>query len=165
MKIAVRLLLLAALAGLGFWLSTILFPSPEKIVLKKMSNLAAIATVKAGDGNITRATKVSNLIGYFSTDAEIIFDISGVGTRTLSGRDEIRETAAGAFTQLTSMNVLIFDATAKVAADQQSAVVTCTARVNVGDGKDFGIQELRVEFKKIDREWLITRAETVKTLQ
>ncbi len=33
MKILVRLVLLAALAGLGFWLWTVLFPSPEKILL------------------------------------------------------------------------------------------------------------------------------------
>jgi hypothetical protein len=165
MKIAFRLALLALAAGLGFWLWTILFPSPEKVVLKKVADLAATATIKAGDGNIKRATKVSNLIGYFSTDVEIVFDISGVGARTLSGRDELRETAAGAFTQLSSVNVQFFDATAKVTADKQSAVVTCTARVSVGDGKDFGIQELRFQFKKIDSDWRITRAETVKTLK
>src|ERR1019366_5029129 len=136
MKIAFRLALLALAAGLGFWLWTILFPSPEKVVLKKVADLAATATIKAGDG-----------------------------TRTLSGRDELRETAAGAFTQLSSVNVQFFDATAKVTADKQSAVVTCTARVSVGDGKDFGIQELRVQFKKIDGDWRITRAETVKTLK
>ena len=84
---------------------------------------------------------------------------------SLSGRDELRETAAGAFTQLSSVNVQFFDATAKVGADKQSAVVTCTARISVGDGKDFGIQELRVQFKKIDGDWRITRAETVKTLK
>ena len=70
-------MLLAVAAALGFWLWTVLFPSPEKIVLKKISSLAATATVSASDGNITRATKVSNLIGYFSTDAEITVDMPG----------------------------------------------------------------------------------------
>jgi hypothetical protein len=37
--------------------------------------------------------------------------------------------------------------------------------VTVGDSKDFGIQELRFQFRKLDGDWLITRAETVKTLQ
>jgi hypothetical protein len=165
MKLALRLALFAAAVGLGLWLWTILFPSPEKIVLKKIASLAATATVSATDGNITRATKVSNFIGYFSTDAEIIYDVSGVGAHTLSGRDEIREAAAGAFTQLASVKVQLFDAAARVGADQQTAEVTCTARVTVGDGKDFGIQELRIQFKKIDGDWRITRAETVKTLQ
>ena len=165
MKIAWRLALLAAAAGLGCWLWTVFFPSPEKIVLKKIASLAATATVSSADGNATRAMKVSNLISYFSSDVEISYDISGVGAHTMSGRDEIRETAAGAFTQLTSVSVQFFDAAARVGADKQTAEVTCTARVSVGDGKDFGIQELHFQFRKIDGDWRIIRAETVKTLQ
>jgi hypothetical protein len=165
MKIASHLVLLAMLAGLGFWLWTVFFPSPEKIVLKKIASLAATATVNAADGNITRAAKASNVVSDFSNDAEIVFDISGVGARTLSGRDEIRESAMGGFANVPSMKVQFFDATAKVGADKQTAEVNCTARVNVGDSKDFGIQELRFQLKKIDGDWLITRAETVKTLQ
>jgi hypothetical protein len=165
MKIASRLVLLALLAGLGFWLWTVFFPSPEKIVLKKISNLAATATISAADGNITRAAKASNVVGDFSNDAEVIFDVSGVGARTLSGRDEIREAAMGGFANVTSMKVQFSDATAKVDADKQTAEVNCTARVSTGGDKDFGIQELRFQLKKIDGDWLITRAETVKTLQ
>jgi len=165
MKIALRLVLLAVVAVIGFWLWTVLFPSPEKIVLKRISNLAATATVGAGESSILRATKVGNLIAYFSTDAEIHVDVSEVGAHTLSGRDEIREAAAGAFTQLSSLKVQFFDAVARVGLDKQSAEVTCTARVNIADGKDFGIQELKFQLKKIDGDWLITRAETVKTLQ
>ena len=165
MKIAWRLALLAAVAGIGFWLWMILFPSPEKIVLKKIAGLAANASVNAGDGNLTRATKVSNLIGYFSADAEINCDVPGIEVHILSGRDEIRQAAAGGFTQLSSVSVQFFDAAAHVAGDKQSAVATCTARVSAGDSKDFGLQELKFQFRKIDGDWLITRAETVKTLQ
>ena len=164
MKIAIRLLLLAALGGLAFWLWTILFPNPERVVLKKISQLAATATVNAGDGNITRATKVSSLIGYFSTDAQIIVNISGAGAGSLSGRDEIREAAAGGFTRLTSLNVRFLDATARIGADKQSAEVKCTAQVRTGDSKDFAVQEMCFQFRKIDGDWLITRMETVKTL-
>lgn len=165
MKIASRLVLLAILGALGFWLWTVLFPGPEKIVLKKISSLAATATVNANDGTFTRAAKVSSLISYFSTDAEIHYDVPGAGAHVLTGRDEIRETAAGGFANVTSLKVQFQDATAHVAPDKQSAEVSCTARVNVGNDKDFGIQELRIQFKKIDGDWLITRAETVKTLQ
>ena len=165
MKIAFRLVLAAAAAGLVFWLWTVLFPSPEKIVLNKISKLAAIATVSAGDGNLIRAAKVSNLIGYFSTDAEIHYDVPDGGAHMLNGRDEIRQAAAAGFMQLSSIKVQFFDAAARVSPDKQSAVVTCTARVHAGNSRDFGIQELRFQFKKIDGDWLITRAETVKTLQ
>ena len=165
MKIAIRIVLLALLVGLGFWLWTVLFPSPEKVVLKKISNLAATATINSGDSSIARLGKVSNLISYFSPDAEISYDVPGLGGRSLTGRDEIRETAAGGFAAATSLKVQFLDATARVAADRQSADVSCTARVSTGDSKDFGVQEMRFQFKKIDGDWLITKAETVKTLQ
>lgn len=165
MKIAIRLVLLAAAVVLGFWLWTILFPSPEKIVLKKISSLAATATFNADTGNIVRAGKVSNLIGYFSTDAQIVVDIPGTAAGTLNSRDEIREAAAGTFTRFKSLDVKFLDATPKVAADKQSAEVNCTAEVHIGDSKDFGVQELHFQLKKIEGDWLITRIETVKTLK
>ncbi len=164
MKIISRLLLLAGLAGLGFWLWIILFPSPEKQVLKKISNLAEIATFTADAGNFMRAGKVSNLIGYFSTDAQIIMDISGVGHGSLNGRDEIRETAAGVFMRMKSLDVKFLDAKAKIGADKLSAEVNCTAEVRADENKDFGVEELRFELRKIDGNWLITRVESVKTL-
>jgi hypothetical protein len=43
--------------------------------------------------------------------------------------------------------------------------VSCTARVNANNSQDFGVQELRFQLRKIEGDWLITRAETVKTLQ
>jgi hypothetical protein len=165
MKITIRVVLIAVLAGLGFWLWTILFPSPEKQVLKKISGLAATATFSASDGNITRATKVSNLISYFSTDAQVAIDVSGYGHGALNGSDEIREAAAGGFTRLRSLNLKFVDATPKLSADKQSAEVNCTAEIHVDDSKDLGVQELRFQLKKIDGEWRITRVETVKTLQ
>jgi len=105
MKVIGRIVLLAALAGLGFWLWTALFPSPQKIVLKKIAGLAAVATVNSGDGAFTRASKVSSLISYFATDAEISFDVPGGGAHSLSGRDEIRTAAAGGFSSVTSLKV------------------------------------------------------------
>jgi ketosteroid isomerase-like protein len=165
MKIAFRLGLLAAVAGLGFWLWTIFFPSPEKIVLGKIASLATTANITAADGSITRAGKASSVVSEFTSDAEIALDVTGVGARTLSGRDEIREAAMGGFASVPSLKVQFLDTTARVAPDKQSAEATCTARVSAGDSKDFGIQELHFLLKKIDGDWLITRVETVKTLQ
>jgi hypothetical protein len=141
MKMVFRLVVLAATAALGFWLWTVLFPSPEKAILKKISGLAATATISASDGNIIRATKVGNLIGYFSTDAEISFDVSGYPAHTFSGRDEIREAAAGGFTSLTTLNVQFLDASVRIGADKQTAEVSCTARVYGSDKKDYGVQD------------------------
>ena len=165
MKIALRIALLAIAVGAGFWLWTMLFPSPEKQVLKKISGLAQTATFKADASNLVRAAKVSSLISYFSTDAQIVMDVPELGHGTLNGRDEIREVAAGGFTRLKSLNVKFLDATPKVSNDKLSAAVECTAEVHINDNQDFGVQELRFQLKKTDGEWRITRVETVKTLE
>jgi hypothetical protein len=164
LKIALRIAGLGILAGMAFWLWTMVFPSPEKAVMKRVSALAATATMGANDGAIVRASKVSSLIGFFSTDAEINYDIPGVGAGSLSGRDEIRESLVGGFSRATALNVQFVDVVVRVGADRQSAEASCTARVNTGDSKDFVIQELRFQFKQVARDWLIARVETVKTL-
>jgi len=165
MKIVTRLVLVVALAALGYWLWTVFFPNPEKIVLGRIAGLAKTATVSSNDSAIVRATKVSSVISYFATDAEIHFETPETGPRTISGRDEIREMAAGGFANVHSLTVKFDDATARVAADKRSAEVSCTARVTPGDSKDFGLQELRFQLKKIDGDWLITEIDTVKTLK
>jgi len=92
-------------------------------------------------------------------------DVPGTGAGSLSGRDEIREAAAGGFTRLTALKVEFLDATARVAADKLGAEVDCTAKISAGNSKEFAVQEVRFQFRKIEGSWLITRAETVKTLQ
>ncbi len=165
MKIALRIVLLAVLGAVGFWLWTVLFPGPEKICLKKMAALASTATFSAEASNITRAGKASSVVSMFSLDAQIDFDAGSSGRRTISGREEIRELALAGFGGLPSLDADFLDATAKAGADKQSAEVSCTAKIQLGGQKDYWVQEMRFQFKKIEGEWLITRAETVKTLQ
>jgi SnoaL-like domain len=164
MKTAFRLIFLTAVAVLGFWLWTILFPSPEKVVLKKMSSLAGTATVGTQDSNLLRAAKAANLVDFFTTDAEIILNVPDLPNRTLSGRDEIRETALAVLANVKTLNVQFLDVTAQIGPDKQTADVSCTVKVNAGDSKDYGVQELHFQFKKVDGTWLISRVETVKTL-
>ncbi len=164
MKTAFRLVLLAAIAALGFWLWTVLFPGPEKIIRQKIARLAATTTVDAHDSNLTRAVKVGNLIGAFAVAAEISCDVPELGSRTLSGRDEIRDTARAVLAGLTTLKVEFLDVTIHLGADKSTAEVSCTVRVDTGDKRDYGVQEMRFQLKKMDGDWLITRAETVKTL-
>ena len=98
---------------LGFWLWTILFPSPEKVIQKKMSSLAATATVSAKDSNLIRAAKAANLVDYFTTDAEIILNAPELPNRTLSGREEIRETALAGLANVKTLNVQFLDVTVR----------------------------------------------------
>ena len=166
MKTAIRFALLVAAVLLGLWLWSVFFPAPEKLVFRKMSRLAASATFKADDSNLTRVGKANALVSLFAPEAQIIIAVSGSGQsgRTFSGRDEIREAALAGFTSLPAINVEFLDVSVRLGADRQTADVSCTAKVNAGDRKDYGVQEMHFQWKKVDGDWLIVRAETVKTL-
>lgn len=164
MKNIFRLFLLAALAALGFWLWTIFFPSPEKVIRRQLAELATTATFGTKDSAIARGLKAQKLVNFFTTDAQLIFDTPGASQRTLSGREEIRETAAAGFQSVPSFGVELLDITVRVGADSRSAEVSCTAKIRSGDVKDFGVQEMKFVFRKIEGKWLIARVETVKTL-
>lgn len=165
MKIFVRLVLLAAAVALGWWFWGVCFPSPEKVILKKMTDLADTLTFSADASPITRASKASSFISYFSVDAEIVVDVPELGSHTLSSRDEIREAGNGGFAAMPGLKVTFLDTTVKVGPDKQTADVSCTVRVVVGNSKDFGVEEMHFKFKKIEKDWRISRVETVKTLK
>lgn len=165
MKLVIRLVLLAAVVALGFWLWTILFPSTEKVILKKMSGLAETTTFPAGASNFSRAAKALTFIGYFTSDAQIFVDVTGLGTQTFSGRNEIREAGNGGFATLPGLKVSFLDTSVRVSPDHQAADASCTVRVMIGNDKDYGLEEMRFQWKKTNDDWFITRAETVKTLK
>ena len=165
MRIAIRLILLALLVVLGWWFWGVCFPSPARMVLKRMAALADTASFEAGASNFSRAAKAGSFIGFFAVDAQIIVDVPELGAHTLNGRDEIREAGNGGFATLRGLKVTFLDSTVKIGSDQQTADVSCTLRVMVGSDKDFGIEEMHFQFKKIDGAWLITKVETVKTLK
>ncbi len=165
MKTFFRLVLFAALVVAGFWLWTFFFPSAEKVVRKQMASLAEVASFTAQASNLSRASKALAFIDFFSNDAQIIMDVPGLGTHSFSGRDEIRETGNAIFAGLPGLNTTFLDTTVRIGADKKSAEVSCTFRGRVGSDKDYGVEELHFFWKQIEGVWLITRAETVKTLK
>ena len=165
MKTFFRLVLFAALVAAGFWLWAFFFPSAEKVVHKRMASLAETASFSAQASNISRAAKALAFIGFFSDDAQIIMDVPGLGTHSFSGRDEIRETGNVIFAGLPGLNTTFLDATVRIGADKKSAEASCTFRGRVGNDKDYGVEELHFSWQQVDGVWLITRAETVKTLK
>ena len=165
MKLLIRFVLVAALVALAGWLWLVFFPGAEKIVLKRMASLAATTSFSAGASPVSRAAKAASFIGYFSPDAEIIVDVPGLGAHTFSGRDEIREAGNGGFATLPGLKVSFLDTTVRVSPDQKTAEASCTVRVTIGSEKDYAFEEMHFQWKKMGEAWLITRAETVKTLK
>lgn len=159
----IRLLLLALLAAVGFWAWHMLFPNPEKVIRKRLGELAKAASFSSDQGLMTTAWNASSLAEFFTPDVEVTVDVPG-SQHTFSGRDELLQAYVSARKVVQSLTIKFPDITVTVAPDKASAVVYLTAEARVAGEKDFFLQELRLRLIRVKRDWLIVRVETVKTL-
>ena len=165
MKRVVQILLLAAVIGLGFWLWTIFFPSPEQVIRSRLNSLAKTISFSAGGGALSKAYSAQKAADFFTTDVEVEMGVSGYEPISLRGRDEVLQIALAARSRLASMNVEFIDMNVTFGDGGQSAKVNLTGKATVPGERDISAQEFNFMLKKVDSKWLINRVETVKTLQ
>lgn len=164
MKIAVRLVLVLALIALGFWLWTVLFPSPEKIVHQKLLSLATDVSFSPDENNLVKMAHVQSVADFFTTNVEVDINVPGRDAQTLSGRDEITTAVMASRQTASSLQVKFPDINVTVAPDKNSAVADVTVDATVSGEHDAVVQEVKFTFEKVDGHWLISKVETVKTV-
>jgi hypothetical protein len=160
----VRVLLLAAVLGLGIWAWQYFFPGPEKAVRKRLDELARIASIAPNEAPAARMLNAQKLTTFFSSDVKITVELSSHGQQVFNGIDELRGAAMAARSTLTALKVEFPDINVTIGPDKRTAFVELTARGVVPGDKEIYVQELKATFKKIEGDWLIVRVETVKTL-
>ena len=164
MKILLRIVLFAALAAAGWWLWTVLFPPPEKVVRRQLATLARTVSFQADENALAIASKASTLLGMFTTNVEVTVEVSGHGERHFDGRDELMQAVAGARSATRSLAVEFIDVNVTVAPDKRSATASLTVRARAGDEKEDFLQPVRFTLERSGRDWLIRRVETLRTL-
>jgi SnoaL-like domain len=160
---AIRLILLAALAAIGFWAWSVLFPNPEKIIRKRLDQVAKALSFSSDQGLVAKAWSASSFAEYFTPDLEITVEVPGL-QHTISGRDELMQAVMAKRRMFKSLKVTLPDVKVTLAPDKTSAEVYLTGEARVPGEKEFFLQELRLRLIKVKRDWLINRVETVKTL-
>ncbi len=163
-KWLIRLIAAGVLIGLGIWLYGILFPGPEKIIRKRLSQIAQTASFDSDEGTIVRMAKVEHLASFCAPDVECIIDTPDIGQHTFSGRNELTQAAMAARSTAASLHVRFLDIAVTIAPDNQNGTAELTAEISRPGEKDFGVLELRFTFRKVGSDWLISKIETVKTL-
>jgi hypothetical protein len=164
MKIALRFILFAALAALSIWLWFILFPSPEKVIRKRLTELARTASSSSNESDLARLAAARSVAGFFSTNVELAVELPELARYSFMDRDEIMQAALMARSKIGGLSVKFPDINIAVAPDKQSAVADLTVQANVSGERDPFVQQMKFTFRKIDGEWLIVRVETVRTL-
>jgi hypothetical protein len=164
MRIAVRVVLLAAIAGAGIWFWGILFPSPDKIIHRQLVKLAARVSFARDEGNLERLADAERVADFFSSNVEVNIDLPGHEQHTFAGRDEITQAALGSRQTVNWLTLKFPDINVSVAPDQSSAGADVTADVSIPGDSDAYVQELKISFEKFDHHWLINKIETVRTI-
>ncbi|HXT10760.1 MAG TPA: hypothetical protein VN873_04290 [Candidatus Angelobacter sp.] len=154
----------AVIIGLGFWLWTILFPTPEKVIRSRLNAFAKTISFEAGSGMISKTYSAQKAAGFFTTNVDVELNLAGYETVTLHGRDEVLQIAMASRSRLTALKVEFPDMNITLAPDGQTAKVNLTAKATMPEERDISAQEFDFKLKKVNGVWLIDHVETVKTL-
>jgi len=137
----------------------------SRVIRKQLTELAKAASIGPREGELARVMNSQKLAGFFTPDVEITVDIPGHSLQTISGRDEVMQIAMRAHSTMSNVKVQFVDVSVSVAPDKESATAHLTAKANVPGDDVPQVQELKAQFQKVGRDWLINRVETVKTLR
>lgn len=159
----IRITLLALLAAVGFWAWHTLFPNPEKVIRKRLGQLARDVSFSSDQGLMAAAWNASSLTEFFTPDVEVTVDAPG-HQHTFNGRDELLQAYVTVRKTIRSLSIEFPDVKVTLAPDKSSAVVYLTGRARAPGDRDFLLQEFRLRLIKVKRDWLIRQIETVKTL-
>ena len=164
MKTAVRIGLVVALAVLGVWLWTILFPGPEKVIRRRLLDLARTVSSPGDESDLMRLAAARRVAEFFSTNIEVNIESPRFGRRAFMDRDQITQGALYARSRPGGLQVAFPDITVTVAPDKQSAEADVTVQARWGAETDPTVQEMKFTLSFVDGQWLIPRVETVRTL-
>ena len=152
------------LLALGIWIWSVLFPSPERIIRKRLNELAKSASFGGNESPLAAFANSQNVAGFFTAEIEMKVDVPGRSQQILSGRETLLQTIMHARSALGGLNVEFYDITVTVTPDKSSAEANLTLKARVAGERDIIIQELKIWLNKAEGNWRIYRLETIKTL-
>ena len=161
----VRAILLGTLAALGYWLWSVFFPNPEKVIRKQINEIAKLASFASNEGALAKLSNAQKLASYVAENVEIRVEFQRRSESVYSGRNEILQACVAARNMATGLSVDFPDIEIAVHPGKQSATAEVTLRAQLHGERDYIVQELKIDFIKTGGEWLISRAETVRTLR
>jgi len=164
LKLIIRILLIAALAALGFWLWTVFFPGPERIIRKQLAGLAADISFSQSQSDLVKIAHAQSVAGFFADNVVMNITIPGHDMQTTMGHDEITQAVLTSRQAATGIDLKFPDVNITVAPDKNSATADVTVDATVSGERNAVLQEMKFTFEKTDGKWLIDQVETVQVI-
>src|SRR5437879_1806687 len=121
-----RVLLAAGLLAVGAWVWTVLFPSPERVIRKRLTELANCATVSGNEAPLAVLLNSQKVGGYFTADIEVNLEVPGRSQQALTGRDNLVQAAMQLRSAVGALQVAFYDIIVTVAPDKATAEANLT---------------------------------------
>jgi len=161
MKIVSRIILIIVLGALGFWLWTVLFPSPEKVIRKQLAGLANDVSFSQNENNLVKLAHAQSVADFFTSTVEIDVNVPNHGEQMMAGRDQITQAALASRQEAMDLKLTFPDVNVTVAPDKNSAVADVTVDATISGERDAVLQEVKITFQKVEGKWLISKVESV----
>jgi hypothetical protein len=153
-----------ALAALAFWLWTVFFPSPERVIRKQLAGLAADISFSQGQNNLVQLAHVQSVAGFFASNVVMNITIPGHDLQETMGHDEMTQAVMLSRQKATDIDLKFPDINITVAPDKTSATADVTLDATISGERNAVLQEVKFTFQKTDGQWLINRVETVQVV-
>lgn len=155
--------------ALVVWLGCKFFPSNEKQIRNRLQELAETVSLKPSDGNIARLMKSQKLASFFAPEIvlQVEFEAWERETSSVTKPSDLSEHYLLMTTRfgVKLLDLRIVDVLPKIGPDKQSASVLASAIVRVNEQREPIAQELKIDWEKVNRRWVIKRLEAIRTLQ
>jgi len=154
--------MLAIIVAAGVWLWTVLFPGPEKIIRRRLAEIARLASFNANENPLTALGGARKLAGFCRPDLQVKLAAPVNAEHTFESREEIAQFVLAARSAFGgALKVEFVDVLLTLAPDKLSAEADLTARTQ--SSNDLNVQEIKFTLRKVDGQWLVTRVETIRT--
>jgi len=164
MKVLSRLIFILLLAALAFWPWTILFPSPEKIIRKRLLSMAGNISFSQNENNLLKMVDAQHVADFFTDNVTVDLTLPGRVQQSSFDREEITQAMLVSRQQATDIQMKFPDINVTVAPDKNSAVADVTLDATISGEHDAILQEIKFTFEKVNGQWLINKVETVRVL-
>lgn len=149
---------------MAIWLWTVLFPSPERVIRKYLTELARSASFGHNEAPMAVLLNSQKVAGFFTADVEIYMDVPGRSQQVLNGRDNLAQAAMQLRSAVGGLQVEFYDIIVALTPDKATAEANLTLKARIAVERDPFIQELKLKLNKAEGRWRIYRLETVRTL-
>lgn len=162
MKVISKLIAIIVVAAVAWLAWTQYFPNDEVRIRKMLAGLA---------NTLSRTEKSSPVAVMFAADRvrdclspklDFSIDVPGMGHAAFADREDLLQVLEGAWAKSKAFKVEFCDIVVTVNPDHESATSNLTVRAKQGGEQDFYLQEFRLELKKQEDKWRITRISPVE---